>query len=445
MTSAAEPGDRGSGAPDRPPGPGAPPSEPAPSAAAPDPAPAPFPDPPAGPLAPARPPLTLAEVQAGAADGEEADADEEMPRVRITGRQLALFGFFVVSAVAFLYFVLPQIAGLKDTWERINNGDGWWLLFAALLEALSFLSYVLLFRTVFVQPDTRIDWRTSYQITMAGVVATRLFAAAGAGGIALTAWALRRSGMRRRVVACRMVAFTVLLYAVYMASLVIFGLGLDSGILSGPAPFGLTVFPALLGGAAITVFLLIALVPSDVERRLASWAKGGHQPKLAQWARKLATVPASTATGVRMAIGIIRSRDPGGLGAIGWWAFDMATLWACFHAFGSPPPIGVLVMGYFVGMLANLLPIPGGIGGVEGGMIGAFIAFGVPSGLAVVAVLTYRAFSFWLPTIPGAIAYFQLRKTVARWSEERHLAERGLGAPPPGTAATEAAPSQATL
>ncbi len=64
-------------------------------------------------------------------------------------------------------------------------------------------------------------------------------------------------------------------------------------------------------------------------------------------------------------------------------------------------------------MLGNLLPLPGGVGGVDGGMIGAFIAFGVDDGLAVVAVLTYRVIAFWLPTIPGAIAYFQLRKTVA--------------------------------
>jgi uncharacterized protein (TIRG00374 family) len=75
----------------------------------------------------------------------------------------------------------------------------------------------------------------------------------------------------------------------------------------------------------------------------------------------------------------------------------------------------VIVMGYFVGMLGNLLPLPGGVGGVDGGMIGAFTAFGVSVELSVVAVLAYRAFAFWLPTLPGAIAYFQLRRTVHRW------------------------------
>ena len=101
-----------------------------------------------------------------------------------------------------------------------------------------------------------------------------------------------------------------------------------------------------------------------------------------------------------------------------WWTFDILVLWAMFHAFGTPPPLSVIWMCYFVGTLANLLPLPGGLGGVEGGMIGAFAAFGVSFDLAVLAVLSYRAISFWLPTIPGGIAYFQLRKTVAQWRSE---------------------------
>ena len=129
--------------------------------------------------------------------------------------------------------------------------------------------------------------------------------------------------------------------------------------------------------------------------------------------------PALAASGVRTAMDLIRERKPGVLGAIVWWTFDILVLWAMFHAFGTPPPLSVIWMCYFVGTLANLLPLPGGLGGVEGGMIGAFAAFGVSFDLAVLAVLSYRAISFWLPTIPGGIAYFQLRKTVAQWKSEQ--------------------------
>ena len=120
-----------------------------------------------------------------------------------------------------------------------------------------------------------------------------------------------------------------------------------------------------------------------------------------------------------MAIELVRRRDMAVFGTVAYWGFNIAVLWASFRAFGEAPPLAVLIQGYFVGMLGNLLPLPGGVGGVDGATIGAFLAFGVDDGLAVVAVLTYRAFAFWLPTLPGAIAYFQLRKTVARWREER--------------------------
>jgi uncharacterized protein (TIRG00374 family) len=149
---------------------------------------------------------------------------------------------------------------------------------------------------------------------------------------------------------------------------------------------------------------------------------------------KTATVPALVASGVRTAWDVVRAKEWGILGALAWWGFDISVLWAMFHAFGEPPPFTVIWMAYFVGTLGNLLPVPGGIGGVEGGMIGAFAAFGVNLELATLAVLSYRAISFWLPTIPGGIAYFQLRHTVAGWREddgedERGAAERRAGSP----------------
>ncbi|HEX8975741.1 MAG TPA: lysylphosphatidylglycerol synthase transmembrane domain-containing protein [Gemmatimonadales bacterium] len=339
-----------------------------------------------------------------------------MPRVRFTRRRLLASIVFVVSVAAFLYFVLPKLLGLRETWNRIQHGNAWWLALAAGLEVCSFLGYVALFRGVFVRGDSRIGWRASYEITMAGLAATRLFASAGAGGIALTAWALRRSGLERRVVACRLVAFMVLLYGVYMAALVIVGLGLFLGILPGPHPFAITIVPAIFGAVVIAVFLAVSLVPGDFDRLVKRWGHGGRVGRLAS---RVAAAPAATASGVRTAISLVRTRDVNLLGAVAWWGFDIAVLWASFHAFGGSPPTAVVILAYFIGMLGNTLPLPGGIGGVDGGMIGAFSAFGVPVQLAVVAVLAYRGFAFWLPTLPGAVAYLQLRRTVARWQERR--------------------------
>ena len=352
------------------------------------------------------------------------NSNEEMPRVVLTRRRLLISLLFVASAVAFLYFVLPRLLGLKETWNRIQHGNGWWLAFAAVLEVCSFLGYIALFRAVFVRGKSRIDWRASYQITMSGLAATRLFASAGAGGIALTAWALRRSGMEPRVVGCRMVAQLSLLYGVFMTSLVVVGLGLYIGVIPGGGSFALTVVPALFGAIVIALFLSVSLLPGDFDRLVKRWTSDS---RFGRMTARLAKVPATAATGIRTAIDLVRSKNPYLLGAIAWWGFDIAVLWACFHAFGASPPKGVIIMAYFIGQFGNTLPLPGGIGGVDGGMIGAFTAFDVGVQVSVVSVLAYRAFSFWLPTLPGAIAYLQLRRTVHRWQDEPTADARGAG------------------
>jgi uncharacterized membrane protein YbhN (UPF0104 family) len=338
-----------------------------------------------------------------------------MPRIQITRRQIVISVVFVVSIVVFLYFGLPKLVGLGDTIRRLKQGNFWWLVCAAFLEVLSFVGYVMLFRAIFVHRTSRIDWGASYEITMAGLAATRLFAAAGAGGIALTAWALRRSGMEPKIVAARLIGFNALLYSIYMLSLIVVGLGLYSGLFAGQRDFAITIIPAIFGAVVIALVLSMAALPADSARLVRRWTTG--TTIVGRIARAVAAVPGAASTGIRTAIELVRSGDPGLLGAPAWWGFDIATLWASFHAFGASPPHAVIIMAYFVGWIANTLPLPGGIGGVEGGMIGAFSAFDVNVQSAVVAVLAYRAFSFWLPTIPGGIAYFQLRRTVRRWQE----------------------------
>ncbi len=376
----------------------------------------------------------------GSARAERVGGDserEEMPRLGMTHRRMLGIAAFVLAALAFLYVVLPQLGGVRHTWDRLGEGDAWWIAVALLVELVSMASYIAIFQGVHVPPGSPIRWRHSYQITMAGLAATRLFAAGGAGGVAITAWSLRRSGMEGREVAQRMIAFLVLLYGVYLAALVVCGVGLYTGVFEGPHPFAITIVPAIVGAVGIAVFLAIAFVPEDLERRLERLSSGreaklGGRPAgsasgwsagldheglgwLARWLRRFASGPASISAGVRFAFQKLRHPDLAMIGVVTWWAFNIAVLYASFRAFGEAPPVAVLVQAYFVGMLANLLPLPGGIGVVDGGMIGAFVAFGVSPSLAVPAVLVYRLFAFWLPSIPGAIAYFQLRRTVNRW------------------------------
>ena len=328
-----------------------------------------------------------------------------------------------VLVAGFVYYVVPHIASLGPTLKRLRGGDLWWLALGVLFEAISIFGEIILFRGVFSRPGARMGWRVSYDITLAGGAATKILATAGAGGIALTVWALRACGLPATEVASGMVCYELLTYGVYMASLAIGGFGLRFGVLSGPAPVGLTLVPALFGTGAILIVLSMLFADRPVERFLLTRASAAHG-RLERWLRRAATLPRSLQAGLKAAIAMFHRHDPSVLGAVVAWAFDIGTLWASFQAFGHAPPAAVLVMGYYVGTLANTLPLPGGLGGVEGGMIGSFLAFGVNGSLAVLAVLAYRTISYWLPTVPGVIAYVRLRRHV---SSHRDGSDAGVG------------------
>jgi len=379
-------------------------------------------------------------------NGFEGRSTEEVETQMLLGaRRLLIYGLVVVVILVALYLVLPKLAGLEDSLRKIEDADPVWMAVALGFNLLSFAAYIALFRGILggtgVPPHVRerLDWRTSYQITLAGLAATRLFSAGGAGGIALTYWALRRAGTGARQAAGRMVAFLVLLYTIYLGTLVVCGIFLRVGLFPGPGPVSMTIVPAALAGVALVILFLIALIPADFERVVARWAQGHRRVALA---RRVASIPATIATGTRTALSLLRHPSSGLLavvGAAGFWAANIAVLWACFHAFGEDVPKAVLVQGFFVGMTANLLPFfPGGVGSVDAGMIAAFLAFGEPSSTVFVSVLAYRVIAFWLPIPPGIFAYLQLRRTVARWREEGDPHEapgpavaRGAAAAPP--------------
>ncbi|HEY3191657.1 MAG TPA: lysylphosphatidylglycerol synthase transmembrane domain-containing protein [Solirubrobacterales bacterium] len=341
----------------------------------------------------------------------------------------------VVLLLVAIYVLIPRLFDLQDAIDKMGEGDPLWIAVGVVCCIGMFAAYVALFRGVVGEKVIHLEWGESYQITMAGLAATRLFSAGGAGGILLTYWALRKAGMERRQSVCRMVAFLVVLYSVYLAALVVFGVLLRTGVLSGEAPLSGTIIPAALAAVAIVVCLLLALLPDDIERRIEGHTSG----RFGQIAKRLATAPATFAQGTRTAIDFVRHPSAGAMafgGAIGFWGANIAILWASFHAFDVSVPLGVVIQGFFLGMIANLFPFaPGGVGAVDAGMIGAFVLFGLPSAEVFAAVLAYRVIAFWLPIPPGIIAFFQLRNTVQRWEREGREHPAGIGVGEPETAA----------
>jgi uncharacterized protein (TIRG00374 family) len=364
----------------------------------------------------------------------EMVADAE-PRFFSEPKRLIQTLVAVVLLTVAIYVLIPKLFDLQDAIGKIGEGDPLWIAVGIVCCVGMFAAYVALFRGVVGENVIHLEWKESYEITMAGLAATRLFSAGGAGGILLSYWALRKAGMERRRSVCRMVAFLVVLYSVYLLALMVFGVLLRTHVLSGEAPLSGTIIPAALAAVAIVVGLAMALLPDDFERRIERHTSG----RFGRFAKRVATAPATFAQGTRTAIDFVRHPRAGALafgGAVGFWGANIAILWASFHAFDVSVPLGVVIQGFFLGMVANLFPFaPGGVGAVDAGMIGAFVLFGLPSAEVFAAVLTYRVIAFWLPIPPGIVAFFQLRKTVNRWEREGRDRPKRIGVGGPETAA----------
>jgi uncharacterized protein (TIRG00374 family) len=358
----------------------------------------------------------------------------EMPI--FTVRRLVQTLVVVVLLLLVIYFLVPKLVGLGDALSRLGDADPLWIAIAIAFSVLAFATYIALFKAVVGGEALRLRWVETYEINMAGVAATRLFSAGGAGGIALTYWALRKAGMGRRDVARRMVAFLSLQYAFYPIALIVFGVLLRTGVLNGKNSVELTIVPAAVAGVFMILGALIALIPRDLESRLSHFAHGERAEAFLHGAAK---VPETLAEGFRFALGLFAHPSRGGLavlGAAGFWASSIGVLWASFHAYGVHVPLAVVVQGFFLGMVANLFPLaPAGVGAVDAGMIGAFVLFGIPEETVFPAILTFRLVAFWMPIPPGVVAFFQLRKTVHRWEGEGLPIDRG------GTGASDLEPA----
>jgi uncharacterized membrane protein YbhN (UPF0104 family) len=342
-------------------------------------------------------------------------AEISLPQLDARGllRRAALPALLAVGAVAFVLLAGGRANGFLDAIQRDLSVSPAWAGIAAAFELASLAGYVALLALVAGQATPRIGSRESAQITLAGAAATRLLPTAGAGGIGLALWSLRRAGLAPRAAMRTLIVFMSILYAVFLAAIVLSGGALALGLVHASGPSELAAVPALIALLAIAASLAIASRP----RAIAGDSRVGRGIGL-------------FADAVREAWQLILKRDARLLGAVAYWAFDAAVLWAMLHAFGAAPAMPVVALAYFVGQVANTLPVPGS---VSGGITGVLIAFGMPAEVALPAVLAYRAAAIWLPA-PIAIASVPaLRATIARWGREDGRAVSPLrNMPPPG-------------
>ena len=203
-------------------------------------------------------------------DSANGEVTVELPL--LTVRRVVQTVIVVLALLVGIYFLFPKFVGLGDALNKLDEAEPVWIGVAIGFNLIAFATYTALFKAVVGGKALRLTWAETYEINMAGLAATLLFSAAGAGGIALTFWALRKAGMRRRDAGRRMVAFLTLHYAFYPIALVVFGVLLRTGVLDGQHPVELTVIPAAVAGLLlILVFWSLSSPPiwSDAWRLFA--------------------------------------------------------------------------------------------------------------------------------------------------------------------------------
>ncbi len=348
------------------------------------------------------PPRETATVAAG-----DLEVPEELSGRRLRSRLLLACG--VVLAVIAVVTLLPGLGALRSQLSQAKPG---WLVLGMGLKVLSGLGYVVVFRMVFCR---RMTWRVSYQIGMSELGANALFPTGGAGGLALGAWALKRGGMGADEIARRSAAFFLLTSVPNVVALIVVGISLSLRIFGGETNPALTILPAAIAAGSIVGALLAGRTSGKLHARL----ERGEEGDPSRFRRLTLKTLVAIADGVNEAVALLRSGDAlliGGL--IAYLVFDVMILWATFHAFGASPALAIVWIAYLIGELGGLIPVPGGIGGVDAGLVGTLVLYNIPITLATSAVLAYRAIALWVPAVLGAGAFVALRRTLREESSK---------------------------
>jgi uncharacterized membrane protein YbhN (UPF0104 family) len=333
--------------------------------------------------------------------GTSADGtDERHAESGVDGRAIArrVVLFVVIAIIAGVG--ISALPGVDDVRDRLTGADPRWLAAAAACALGSMLGFV---RALWAAFDRIIPWRRALVLGLAEQGANVLLPAGGAGGPAFGAFVMRRVGVPPAIADKRHAALFLTTSAVGFFALVLAGTGEAVGLLPGDVSLVASALPAAGAAALIVLAIVYARLPPA-----ARPARGRLRTTIWRLRTFLHDSVATTVELLRHGDRLLV------LGAISYYAFDVASLGCTFQAFGGgAPPVGVFILAYTLGHAGALLPTPGGVGGTEGGLIGMFVAYGTPLDLAAAAVLGYRVFQLGLPLLLGAVSLLRIRYVLA--------------------------------
>ncbi len=300
-------------------------------------------------------------------------------------RRRLLTALVLATATVTLVLAVPPLRGVA---HQIENLSVVWIAVAFGFELASCAGYVVIFRRFFGDVPAAAARELAWTEEASGA----LLPTGGLGALAIGGWLLRQAGMSTSQIVERSSALFFFTSAANVAALVGGGALLATGVAGGIDTVPLAGIPILIGAVAAAVTLALAAVVRRSSGR--------------QWSKWIVDM----AAGIDGAAHALLHPNWRLLGAVAYLGCDIAALGAAFAAAGHPIPIDVLVLGYIIGYMANMLPVPGGFGILEAGLAGTLILYGAPATQAAAAVVVYHAIAFWVPSLGGLIGYARLRR-----------------------------------
>jgi uncharacterized membrane protein YbhN (UPF0104 family) len=305
-------------------------------------------------------------------------------------------GIIWAAALLVLLFAIGlAVPDLRSVLHRVADAAPGWLVAAVALEVLSCLGYVATVRLVLRRGPRREVRHLAWAEMAFGAVVP----IGGAGGLAVGAWAMRAWNLPWRLIASRSAVIFLLTSAINAATLALSAIAYALGIGAGGGNVIYGVIPAAVALGALGAFAVLPVLVRRADLR----------PRRS----RTALVLYRTADWVQDTTAVVRGGDWRLLGAVAYLLCDIAVLWVCLRAVGTAPPLMAVVVGYQIGYLANLIPVPGGVGVLEGGLLGALLLYGLPAAPTAAAVVLYHAVALWVPALGGTVGFARLRTAVA--------------------------------
>ena len=336
-------------------------------------------------------------------EGEISRGEQKRPtRARVVRTVVWL----CVTAVS-LYVVAPALLDTASSWRSLSDLTPGWVPLMVVLEAAAIVSLWWLQRIAMQSPD----WFTVATSQLAGNGMSKVVPGGGAVGAAVQYRMLVQSGLPRAQAVAGLTAANLLTLGVVMALPV---LALPA-LIRGAVDRSLT--EAALGSLGLFVVLLalgISMLAFDRPLEVVGRITQRIRNRVRRRAPPLRTLPSRLLRERDRILGAVQSHWRSALAAsVGRWAFEYGVLLAALAAVGSTPRPALVLLAFCTAQLLAQLPLtPGGLGFVELGLTGTLTLAGVSASDAVLATLTYRLLSYWLPLPLGVVGAVLHRRRV---------------------------------